>query len=225
MKKAKISEVFFSLQGEGPYAGTAQIFIRFFDCNINCRYCDTRQGNYRYYTPEQLALKVGKMERRYRPQYLCLTGGEPLLEALFIREFLKRLKSKTAVYLETNGILCDEFVRIKAQVDTIAMDIKLPSATGEPAFWKEHERFLRAAKGMDIHAKSIVTLATRSADFKKAVNLLRRVDPKIIFILQPNHAELGSRLLKKMIEYQKYSRDKLSGVRIMPQMHKFLEVR
>ena len=41
MNTAFIKEIFYSIQGEGLYAGTAQHFIRFCDCNLNCSYCDT----------------------------------------------------------------------------------------------------------------------------------------------------------------------------------------
>ncbi len=94
MKKAKIAEIFFSIQGEGPYTGTSQLFIRFVACNINCRYCDTKRDKFKVYTSAGLAAKAAKLIARHRPQYLCLTGGEPLLEAGFIAEFLKKLGKK-----------------------------------------------------------------------------------------------------------------------------------
>ncbi len=118
-----------------------------------------------------------------------------------------------------------EFAVIGDKIDTVAMDIKLPSAAGERDFWQEHAAFLKEAGNKDIYVKCIITLGTRLADLKKAVTLVRKADPGIIFVLQPNYAEIGDRLVKKMIKYQKYAAKELSSVRIMPQMHKFLEVR
>ncbi|MCL5059022.1 MAG: 7-carboxy-7-deazaguanine synthase QueE, partial [Actinobacteria bacterium] len=42
--KAAVREIFSSVQGEGPYVGTRQIFIRFDGCNLSCRYCDTARS-------------------------------------------------------------------------------------------------------------------------------------------------------------------------------------
>ncbi len=58
--KAKVLEIFRSIQGEGEYVGVAQVFVRFFECNMHCTWCDTPGSigdttrNYQEYTCEQL---------------------------------------------------------------------------------------------------------------------------------------------------------------------------
>ena len=50
MKKARIADIFSSVQGEGIYAGEPQVFVRFYGCKYNCRFCDTHLSAYNKYT-------------------------------------------------------------------------------------------------------------------------------------------------------------------------------
>ena len=86
---AKIYEVFNSIQGEGLYVGERQIFIRFAGCNLSCQYCDTPQKESGCVELEQL---IGQVKELNKPKgavdAICLTGGEPLLQVDFIKNFL-----------------------------------------------------------------------------------------------------------------------------------------
>lgn len=97
MKKYKINEIFFSIQGEGSFAGTPAIFVRFSGCNLKCPWCDTKHEEGTYYTKEELEAKVNELAEEY--VMVVLTGGEPTLqitedEQLFADRF---------VAIETNG--------------------------------------------------------------------------------------------------------------------------
>ncbi|MDD5613833.1 MAG: 7-carboxy-7-deazaguanine synthase QueE, partial [Candidatus Omnitrophica bacterium] len=77
--KAKISEIFYSVQGEGIYVGYPQIFIRFWGCNLkNCRYCDTQSKYFKEYGIQDLKIEIELIKKDCHS--LSITGGEPLLQ-------------------------------------------------------------------------------------------------------------------------------------------------
>lgn len=226
MLKAKIAEIFFSIQGEGIYAGTGHIFIRFFGCNIKCRYCDTNINNFKEYSVAELSAELSKLEKKYRASYLSLTGGEPLLQADFIKQFLNKFESnKARIYLETNGLLHTDFLKIKHQVDIVAMDFKIPSATGLKDFWTEHIQFLKSCKPKQVFVKAVVGLNTKAVEIETAAKLIAGINKNIPLVVQPSHAELSEELIKKAVLWQTTARKYLSDVRVIPQMHKLIGVR
>lgn len=94
----KINEIFYSLQGEGFYTGTAAIFIRFSGCNLKCNFCDTLHESGEFLSDEEILQKISFFESKH----IVLTGGEP---SLWIdEEFVGKLKA-TGYYvqIETNG--------------------------------------------------------------------------------------------------------------------------
>ena len=224
--RAKISEIFFSIQGEGIYAGTGHIFIRFFGCNIKCRYCDTNKNKFKKYSTDELIKKVRELVEKYNAKYVSLTGGEPLLQADFIYEFLNKIKTdKLKIYLETNGLLKADFLKLKKHVDIIAMDFKIPSATGLNSCWKEHQEFLKACKTKKVFVKAIINLKTKTTEIKKAAKIIAGINKNIILVLQPVDQELSFAMIKKTMLYQKAALDDLIDVRIIPQIHKLIGVR
>ena len=94
----KINEIFYSLQGEGRFTGTAAIFIRFSGCNLRCDFCDTAHEDGRMMSDEEIVAEASK----YPTRHVVLTGGEP---SLWIDEtFVELLKGHGYfVQIETNG--------------------------------------------------------------------------------------------------------------------------
>ena len=230
MQNAKILEIFRSIQGEGKYLGIAQVFVRFFECNMHCTWCDTPGSigdttrNYKEYSMEQLLEAI-------RPLYegcqsVSITGGEPLLQKDFLKEFLPKLRHEgMGIYLETNGVLPDELRETIDLVDTVAMDIKLPSSTKERAYWKEHEDFLRIALAKDTFIKTVISMDTTDEDVYQAIDLVHRIDPTLVFILQPNFLDMKSGIIAKSQGYHQYAMKFLKDVRIIPQTHKYMKLR
>ena len=86
--KVLIKEIFESIQGEGPYIGVNQLFIRFSSCNLHCEYCDTDfKTDLKEYNIEDLLCEINKYENIHS---VSLTGGEPLIESDFLYELLKK---------------------------------------------------------------------------------------------------------------------------------------
>ena len=89
-KTVRIKEIFESIQGEGPYIGCKQIFVRFCNCNLKCNYCDTEFAPDEYFeefTPQELAAYLKKFDLK-TIHSVSLTGGEPLLAVDFLKKFL-----------------------------------------------------------------------------------------------------------------------------------------
>ncbi len=231
--KAKVTEIFSSLQGEGPYAGLKQVFVRFFDCNLNCVWCDTPQSLSETVLTapemdvEDVFLRV--MELWENCHSVSLTGGEPLLQVPFLQNLIPKLKKAgMPLYLDTNGTLFQELGRIVADLDFIAMDFKLPSSTRGQEHWQAHEQFLKLAlqKGKaDVFVKAVVSETTVKHDITQAVELLARIDMDLCLILQPNMMELEKNIIKKCMDYQNYCLKFLPNVKVLPQWHKLMNLR
>ncbi|MFA5059215.1 MAG: 7-carboxy-7-deazaguanine synthase QueE [Candidatus Omnitrophota bacterium] len=227
---AKISEIFQSIQGEGKYLGSRQVFVRFYGCHIHCEWCDTPAaigdsgGKFREYNLKELFEEVLKFSKDTHS--ISLTGGEPLVQKDFLKEFLPLLKKeKYKTYLETSGILYEELKEVIDFIDIVAMDLKLPSSTKLKPFWKEHEEFLKVSLKKDVFIKAVISADTSQEDIAQAVKLISNLDRDVLFILQPNFFDLKTDVVKKCLAFQEYCLNYLSNTRVIPQMHKFLKLR
>ena len=218
----KIKEIFESIQGEGPYIGYKQVFVRFCNCNLKCNYCDTEfsdNENVIDYTPQLLADEISK----YRGYHsISLTGGEPLLSVEFLKDFLPLVSSKT-IYLETNATLSDKLKEIIDFVDIIAADIKLESATGIKDTYRFHDKFFEIAVKKECFAKVVFNKNITDTEITECCNLASKY--KIELILQPEmhdkmavDVDFAQKILDKFL-------DKYNKVRLIPQVHKFLNIR
>jgi len=227
---AKILEIFRSIQGEGKYAGVPQVFVRLFECNMHCVWCDTPASigdgkrEYKDLSLEEVSKQVNAIYDNAHS--VSITGGEPLLQPDFLKGFCHALKREgKTVYLDTNGTLPDALKAIIKDVDIIAMDIKLPSSTKQRAFWAEHKEFLKIAKRKEIFVKVVISLDTHEEEILKAAKLAASIDPKILFILQPNYLDMKKGIIELCVGYQKSCAKILKDVRILPQVHKFMKIR
>ena len=228
--RAKISEIFLSYQGEGPFTGSRQLFVRFYGCNLNCVYCDTLLESYKTFSKEALLGKILDFEDDYNE--LTLTGGEPLLYAGFLEGFLPLFKKHRdhSIYLETNGTLPEEFKRVSDHIDIVAMDFKLPSSTkNESEVWEAHEIFIKAALCKELIVKTVISDSTSIDDIKRMSRILAGLKEKFMVVLQPvtpsgNHVKLpDEEMLSFFREYVKKETGK--EARILGQAHKYVGVR
>ena len=229
---ARVIEVFPSLQGEGIHAGRKHLFVRFWNCNLACHYCDTDyRGPYTEYTPQRLTEEVRRfLESRGPFHAVSLTGGEPLLWAGFLRGWLPWLREmEQMVYLETNGTLPSALEEVLPWTDIVAMDLKPPSATADRETWGEHERFLRlcAEAGKEVFVKVIVTPETLDAEVRRSAKLVAAVDPEVPFVLQPvtpwGPVSAGPSQ-EQLARWSGLVGSALRTVRIVPQVHRLLGI-
>ncbi len=218
-----INDVFISVQGEGPYVGLKQLFIRFSRCNLNCQYCDTDFRNLEKSTKYNIPFLLNEMKELGVDSChsIVLTGGEPLLETAFLKEFLPQIGDKK-IYLETNGILYYNFEEIIDFIDIVSMDYKLSSATGHASKHDIHKRFLHIAKQ---HNKNIFIKVVFDSNIteEEIQHVCELAEENQVFIsLQPivKDGKISKTidLLGIMDRFLHY----YSNVRLIPQVHTFL---
>lgn len=94
----RVNEIFYSLQGEGFYAGTPAVFVRFSGCNLKCSFCDTLHDGFMEMSEEEIMREVVK----YPARHVVITGGEPALQ--LTPSLVDRLhEAGKFVQIETNG--------------------------------------------------------------------------------------------------------------------------
>lgn len=223
---AKIAEVFDSVQGEGPYIGYRQIFIRFCGCNLLCEYCDTEFDKGEEYSPESLFEKIKEFDTK-SIHSISLTGGEPLLHYEFLAEFLPKLKELgIKIYLETNGTLTKSLEKIIENIDIISMDFKLDSSAKIGDLFSNHDKFIEIAKeyNKEIFAKLVFDEKIRDFEINECIKLGQKY--QIPLILQPkmNGNQIGVTHNKIIEIFEKFS-SKYNNTRLIGQVHKFFDIR
>jgi organic radical activating enzyme len=201
---------------------------------MHCGYCDETEkmqpGRYRETGLAELLGRVEALEAA-EPGHraVSLTGGEPLFYAGFLRVFLPELKTRGfRTYLETNGTLARELESVIADVDTVAMDMKPPSSTGDRDFWAAHRRFLEAARLKEVFVKIVVTPRTVPAEIAEAVRIIAETDPAVPLVFQPETEPSGAISLEALRRIRLEcvpAAAVLRDVRVIPQMHKIWGVR
>jgi len=226
--KGYVQELFTSIQGEGIYIGQRQTFVRFLGCNRACEYCDTpgarvQTGTFEYHSQQfENPVDAEFITQKITERAVTITGGEPLLQPDFLAEICKSLKILgIEVYLETNGTLPDALQRVIGFVDTVALDFKVESATGEKTPWDAHARSLKIAAQKDTFVKICVNHTISSQEIASVCNVIKSVDERIPLVIQPV-------VLKPIAPYMDIQRQalcRLPDVRIIPQIHKYLGLR
>ena len=121
----RISEIFYSLQGETTTSGLPTAFIRLTGCPLRCSYCDTE---YAFFGGEKYALgQILEQVKGYQPRYVTVTGGEPLAQPNCLPLLSDLCDAGYRVSLETSGAL--PIADVDKRV-VVILDLKTP-ASGE----------------------------------------------------------------------------------------------
>jgi organic radical activating enzyme len=237
---ANIIEIFSSIQGEGPYIGYKQLFIRFAGCNLGCNYCDTNfipDKTYSVYAGKETVFESNPVSISSLIQQtldfhktffhsISLTGGEPLLHADFLNSYVSEVKRliDTMFYLETNGILYDQLEIIINNIDIVSMDIKLESSTGVKPDYIANSRFIELVKAhnKEIFAKVVVTSLISEEETVRVAELCSLFQVPLIIqpvtSLNPALTLTSDKIIYLIDQISKIHSD----VRLIPQTHLIL---
>jgi organic radical activating enzyme len=201
----KIAEVFPSVQGEGLRQGEPTIFVRLSGCNLRCSFCDTKYawtgGEMR--SRDSVVAEVKKIRLDFPALWVCLTGGEPLLQD--ISGLVRDLKNDgLKVQVETNGT-----------VDRL-LPVDWYTVSPKPKDYFFQPRFRKAAKEVKL-------VVSRELTFEVVQRLRKEFPPDTPVILQPesNRQASASRAMRILEQCLK---DGLSNIRLSFQLHKVFKI-
>jgi organic radical activating enzyme len=241
-----IEEIFDSVQGEGLLIGSRQVFVRLGGCNRACSFCDTPQarrpvatcrvetgsGSGRFeYLPNPLSVdEVMRVVRRLwftGHHSVSVTGGEPLVQADFLRALLPAVAAEGhKVYLETNSTCPDELADLVPNIDYVAADIKLSSCTGEPNRFDDNLEFLKKCDVPLLFVKMVVTNDVDVDEFIEALRLVSGSGRSPTVVIQPvtgrrGEIDIGGLLL---LELQQRALEINPDVRVIPRVQQILRI-
>src|SRR5689334_3094147 len=131
----RLSELFYSIQGEGKLTGVPSVFVRTSGCNLRCSWCDTP---YTSWKPEGEELSLDEILERvagYPARHVVVTGGEPMI-APEIVPLTERLRARGLhITIETAGT-----VVAPVACDLMSISPKLANSTPEGPWAAQHER-------------------------------------------------------------------------------------
>jgi Organic radical activating enzymes len=204
--RLRITEIFYSLQGESRSVGFPTVFVRLTGCPLRCNYCDTE---YAFSGGEWMGLEqVLEQVAGYGAHHVCVTGGEPLAQRACLALLTRLCDAGYEVSLETSGAL--DVAAVDGRVSKV-MDLKTP-ASGEAA----KNRYENIA-WLTAHDQVKLVLCDR-ADYDWACEIIRRHElaARCEVLLSPCHGRLEPAQLAEWI-----LQDRLP-VRFQLQLHKIL---
>lgn len=200
-----ITEIFYSLQGEGKWIGLPNIFIRTSGCNLRCSFCDTQ---YAYDEGKEMSInEILNQITQYDCQYVCLTGGEPLLQREIYDLINVLLKKKYYVVIETNGSI-NIINLLKFKPLLISLDIKCPSSNMYKKCQLKNINLLKKGDQLKFVIKN-------KQDYNYAKNIVIEYKPFCDVFFQPVWGENPSKLAEWIIT------DRLN-VKLGLQLHKII---
>jgi 7-carboxy-7-deazaguanine synthase len=207
LAELRITEIFFSLQGEARTVGLPTVFIRLTGCPLRCSYCDT---TYSFTGGEKYTLsRIMQQITDYGAKYICVTGGEPLAQPNCLPLLTALCDAGYQVSLETSGAL--DVRQVDSRVSKV-VDLKTPDS-GEA-----HRNLYENIAHLTANDQIKFVICSRQdyqwAKFKIDEYQLSQRVSDVLF--SPSHQQQDPRELAEWI-----LADKLA-VRLQVQLHKYL---
>lgn len=202
----RITEIFYSIQGESSYAGLPCVFVRLTGCPLRCRWCDSE---YTFYGGQRMSVdEVIQKVHSYGCRLVEITGGEPLVQKEVYPLTERLCDLGYTVLIETSGSL--PIHHLDRRVIRI-MDIKCPGSGHEHSNLWENINDLRPPDEV-----KFVILDRR--DFDWAVDVIRTYDlgSRAGILFSPVHGELDPRLLAEWVLESRVA------ARLQLQLHKYI---
>ena len=206
VKMLKINEIYKSIQGESTYTGLPTIFVRTSGCPLRCSFCDT---SYAFYEGSKMLIEdILKKIKPLRTSYVCITGGEPLIQKDIYRLMSILCEKKYNVSLETSGALScrDVDFRVKKVVD-----VKTPDSGAEDTFLMENLKHINSKD-------EIKFVICSKKDFIWSSKFVKQHDlcNKCVVLFSPSHKEVTAKWLAESILSANLT------VRLQIQTHKYI---
>ena len=181
----KISELFFSIQGEGELTGVPSVFVRTSGCNLRCRWCDTKYASWK---PEGEHVKINDLLDKvcsYPARHVVISGGEPMI-AKGIEDFARLLKeSGKHITIETAGTIAPNGI----QCDLASLSPKLSDSTPKEGDinkeWIDRHESKRLDYGIlsewvNSYNFQLKFVVSKEEEIKEIQNVISRIEGKII---------------------------------------------
>ena len=186
-----ISEIYYSIQGEGLLTGVPSAFVRTSGCNLRCRWCDTRFSSWEREGEELTVDQVLQAVSQYPTRFCVLTGGEPMITKEFHELASRLVQLRKHVTIETAATVGPDGVPCSLASLSPKMSNSTPGAEASPE-WRErheatrlqHDVIRRWIDGYDVQLKFVIC---RGEDIDEVVSLLeelgRDVPPECVLLM------------------------------------------
>jgi len=205
--RLRITEIFYSLQGETTFTGLPTVFVRLTGCPLRCQYCDTAYAfsGGDWLTHDAIVEKV----RGFKARYVTVTGGEPLAQKSAPELIRKLLDEGLIVSLETSGAIDISPVDKRC---TVILDLKTPDSQESHRNHLENLSHLKTTDEI-----KFVICSRKDYDWAKEMILQHALTERVNTVLfSPSYQDLAPQQLAEWI-----LEDRLA-VRFQMQLHKAL---
>lgn len=197
-----ISSINVDVQRHGLLIGQRQLIVKFAKSNTESPYNDIPQDG-KEYTADEF-LKITADLAKQKTDWICFTGGEPLLQIDYINPVLDQLS--LPLYLETNGTLPKEVSEIKKSIMLAGVQLV-------PSFYKEFIDTLLYLNDTDYYVRLIIDKEITAKDVDEYAKRIAGIRTKTVLVLEPLFG------CKNYLSFQAMALRHLSDVRVIPKMH------